>query len=79
MNLAVCTMETCTPYLDSFESKYIDTCGSRVLLIEGVAGEFWWCSMQKLQVRTGLMTVEVSLLQAQISQHDLSRIADLWD
>jgi hypothetical protein len=27
-------------YLDSFESKYTDTRGSRILLIEGVAGEF---------------------------------------
>jgi hypothetical protein len=33
--------------------------------------------MQKLHVRTGLMTVEVSLIQAPISQRDLSRIAAL--
>jgi hypothetical protein len=64
-------------YLDGFESKYTDTGGSRILLIEGSAGEFWWSSMQKLHVRAELMTVEVSVLQAEISQRDLSRIAAL--
>lgn len=49
-------------YLDSFESKYIDARGSRILLIEGSAGEFWWSLIQKLHVRAELMTVEVSLL-----------------
>jgi hypothetical protein len=46
-------------------------------LIEGSAGEFWWISMQKLHGRAELMTVEVSVLQAEISQRDLSRIAAL--
>jgi hypothetical protein len=64
-------------YLDSFESKYVDTCGSRILWIEGGAGESWWSPIQKLHVRAELMTVEVSLLQAQISQRDLTRIAAL--
>jgi hypothetical protein len=64
-------------YLDSFESKYIDTRGSRILLTEGDVGKAWSSSSQKLHVRAELMTVEVSLLQAQISQRDLSRIAAL--
>lgn len=64
-------------YLDGFESKHIDTRGSRILLIEGGVGKSWWSPIQKLHVRAELMTVEVSLLQAQIPQRDLSRIAAL--
>jgi hypothetical protein len=33
-------------YLDGFESKYKDTGGSRILLVEGSAGEFWWSSAE---------------------------------
>lgn len=72
-------------YLDSFESKYIDTRGSRILLMEGAAGTSWWSTMQKLYVRAERMMVEVSLLllQAQISQRELllswRKWEDLWD